>query len=83
MPPPGRVNRAAGRCHQDRRTGRASPRDGFVLTTAAREAADAPDALHIGLGAISDNARPFAAEHRIAIWQAPELAHALRALPPG
>lgn len=49
----------------------------------AREAADAHDALVIGLGRISDNARPFAAEHRIAIWQSAELAHALRGLPLG
>ena len=48
---------------------------------AAREAVDAPDALYIGLGELTDNARPFAAEHRIAIWQAAELAHALRGLP--
>ena len=47
---------------------------------AAREASDAPDALVIGLGAISDNARPFAVAQRIAIWQASELAHALRGL---
>jgi len=51
---------------------------------AAREAAgdDLPnDALLIGLGELTDNARPFAAEHRIAIWQAAELAQALRGLP--
>jgi len=47
---------------------------------AAREASDAPDALVIGLGPISDAARPFAAAHRIAVWQAAELAHALRGL---
>ena len=45
---------------------------------AAREASGAPDALYIGLGPLSDNARPFAAEHRIAVWQAAELARALR-----
>ena len=50
---------------------------------AAREASDAPDALFIGLGPVSDSARPFAAEHRIAVWQAAELAHALRGLPLG
>lgn len=48
---------------------------------AARDAAEAPDALYIGLGAVSDNAVPFAAENRIAVWQASELAHALRGLP--
>ena len=48
---------------------------------AAREASEAPDALYIGLGELTDNARPFAAEHRISIWQAAELAQALRGLP--
>jgi restriction system protein len=50
---------------------------------AARAAADVADALYIGLGELSDNARPFAASHSIAIWQAPELAQALRGLPLG
>jgi restriction system protein len=50
---------------------------------AARDEADAPDALYIGLGELSDTARPFAARHRIAIWHAPELAQALRGLPLG
>ncbi|MEO8057678.1 MAG: restriction endonuclease [Burkholderiales bacterium] len=48
---------------------------------AARDAAEAPEALYIGLGTLSDNAVPFAAEHRIAVWQASELAHALRGFP--
>ena len=48
---------------------------------AAREASEAQDALYIGLGPLSDNAVTFAAEHRIAVWQAAELAHALRGLP--
>ena len=48
---------------------------------AARDAAEATDALYIGLGALSDNAAPFATEHGIAIWQASDLAHALRGLP--
>lgn len=48
---------------------------------AARDAAQASDALYIGLGTISDNAKPFAAEQRIAVWQAPEIAFALRGLP--
>lgn len=47
----------------------------------ARDAAEAPDALYIGLGELSENARPFAARHGIAIWQGPELAQALRGLP--
>jgi restriction system protein len=45
---------------------------------AAREAAGAPDALYIGLGELTESARDFAAEHRIAIWQAAALAQALR-----
>jgi restriction system protein len=48
---------------------------------AARDASDAPDALYIGLGPVSETARPFAAEHGIAVWQAAELAQALRGLP--
>lgn len=48
----------------------------------AREAAeDGPDALYIGLGVLSDPARAFAAQHRIAVWQLDELALALRGLP--
>ena len=50
---------------------------------AARDAIEAPDALWIGLGALTDTARPFAAEHRIAVWQLAELAQALRGLPLG
>ena len=50
---------------------------------AAREASDTPDALYIGLGSLTDTARSFAAEHRVAIWQAAELAQALRGLPLG
>jgi restriction system protein len=49
----------------------------------ARDAAAASDALYIGLGELSENARPFAARHGIAIWQGPELAQALRGLPLG
>ncbi len=48
----------------------------------ARDAADAQDALCICLGQLTDSARPFAAEHRIAIWQAAELAKRLRGLAP-
>ena len=44
---------------------------------AAREASDASDALCICLGELTDNARPYAAEHRITIWQPAELAQAL------
>ncbi|HPM66688.1 MAG TPA: restriction endonuclease [Piscinibacter sp.] len=48
---------------------------------AARDAAGGADALYIGLGELTDTARPFAATHRIAIWQAGEVALALRGLP--
>lgn len=51
---------------------------------AAREASDdAPDALYIGLGALTDTARDFAARQRIAVWQVHELAQALRDVPLG
>ena len=48
---------------------------------AARDGSDAADALYIGLGPVNDKALPYAAEHRITIWQAAELAQALRGLP--
>ena len=48
----------------------------------ALDASDAADAIYIGLGELSDNARPFAAEHGITVWQAAELAHTLRGLVP-
>ena len=49
----------------------------------AREASEGlpTEALVIGLGELTDSARAFAAEHRIAVWQAFELAHALRREP--
>lgn len=53
----------------------------FRSLQAAREASEVPDALMITLGTLTDNARPFAARHGIAVWQAAELAHALRGLP--
>jgi restriction system protein len=70
----GRVMLVGARRWKSARTGLESLR----ALQAAREAADAPDALYIGLGELTDSARPFAAEHRIAIWQAAELAQALR-----
>lgn len=48
----------------------------------ALDASDATDAIYIGLGDLSDNARPFAAEHSITVWQAAELAQTLRGLVP-
>lgn len=47
----------------------------------ARERQEAPDALLVCLGGLTDTARPFAAEHRIAVWQHAELAQALGTLP--
>lgn len=47
---------------------------------AAREDIGVPDALYIGLGELTDTARPFAAQHRIAIWRVEELALALRGI---
>jgi restriction system protein len=47
---------------------------------AARDKAGAA-ALCIGLGTLSEPAAAFAAQHRIAIWGAAELAEALRGLP--
>lgn len=46
-----------------------------------REKNEADDALFIGLGELSDSARGFAAEHRVSVWQAGELAEALQGLP--
>lgn len=50
---------------------------------ASPEAADTPAALYIGLAPLSDTAQPFATQHGITLWQAAELAHALRGLPLG
>lgn len=47
----------------------------------ARDAAEAHDALCICLGELTETARPFAATHRITVWQAAELAAALQRLP--
>ncbi|MEQ1807680.1 MAG: restriction endonuclease [Burkholderiaceae bacterium] len=48
---------------------------------AAREDIGVPDALYIGLGELTDTARPFAAQHRIAVWRIEELAQALQGAP--
>lgn len=48
----------------------------------ARGAVEAPDALYIGLGELSEAARTLAAGERISVWQAPELAQKLRGLLP-
>ena len=47
----------------------------------ARDQNEVADALYIGLGVLSDNAVPYATEQRVSVWQAPELAYALRGLP--
>ena len=49
---------------------------------AAREASEAPDALLIALGELSEPAAKLAATQRIAVWRAPELAQKLRGLLP-
>ena len=75
----GRRTLVSARRWKSARTGQEALR---ALQT-ARDAAEAPDALYIGLGELSDNAGPFAARHGIAIWQGPELAKALRGVPLG
>jgi len=50
---------------------------------AARDATDSSDALYIGLGALTDTALPYAREHGIAVWNATDLARALRGVPLG
>lgn len=49
----------------------------------ARQAADVSDAVVIALGELTDTARPYATQHRIAVWQAADLAYALRGPAPG
>ncbi len=49
---------------------------------AAREAVDAENALYISLGDLTENARPFATDKRIEIWQAGELTRVLRVVAP-
>ncbi len=49
---------------------------------AERSASEAPDALVISLGELTEPARQLAAGERIAVWQAPELAQKLRGLLP-
>jgi restriction system protein len=41
---------------------------------AARDAAEADAAIFIGLGELSEQARPYATQNRLQIWQAGELA---------
>lgn len=46
---------------------------------AARDAADASEAVLVSLGELSDSARPFALRERITVWGAGELARVLGA----
>ena len=48
----------------------------------ARESTEAPDALFIALGALSEPARQLATTQRVAVWQAAELTQKLRGLLP-
>jgi len=45
---------------------------------AERQAKEAREAIYVALGQVSDNARRFAADHRITLMQGPELARLLR-----
>jgi restriction system protein len=76
--------RRAGRttlvCARRWKSARIGLQDLRALQT-ARTAKDASQALYIALGALSDNAQPFAAQHDITVWQAADLARALRGLP--
>jgi restriction system protein len=47
---------------------------------AAREKADVSEAIVVSLGELTETAVPFAKQHGIVVWQAPELAKALRGL---
>ena len=48
----------------------------------ARETTEAPDALVIALGVLSEPARQLVSAERVAVWQAAELAQKLRGLLP-
>ena len=73
----GRCTLVSARRWKSARTGQEALRP----LLAAREAADAEQAIHIGLGPVSDSARAYATEHRITLWQLADLAQALRGLP--
>lgn len=70
----GRVTLVAARRWKTRRIGLETLR----ALQAARESAGAADALLVSLGALTDQALPYAAAQRINVWQAAELAQALR-----
>jgi restriction system protein len=73
----GRTTLAAARRWKSARTGLEALR---ALQAARDGRDDAPHALLISLGELTDSARRFAAEHRMAVWQPDELAQALRGL---
>ena len=56
---------------------------GLVAITPGAGFVEPKGAFFIGLGVVSDNARPFAAAQGIEVWQADELAMALQGLPLG
>lgn len=70
----GRVTLVAARRWKTQRIGLETLR----ALQAARESAGAADALLISLGALTDQARPYAGAQRITVWQAADLAQALR-----
>jgi restriction system protein len=72
----GRIMLVSARRWKSARTGLEALR----ALQAAREASEATDALYIGLGELTDNARPFATENRVVVWRASELALALRGM---
>ena len=73
----GRSTLVAARRWKSQRTGL----EPLKALQAAREAAGAADALWVSLGELTDTARPFAGAQRITVWQAQDLAVALRGLP--
>ena len=73
----GRSTLVAARRWKSNRTGLET----LKALQAARASADAADALLISLGELTDTARPYALAQAITLWQAPELAQALRGLP--
>ena len=74
----GRSTLVAARRWKSRRTGLET----LKALQAARASAGAADALLVSLGDLTDNARPYAKAQAITVWQAQDLAQALRGLPP-
>ena len=73
----GRSTLVAARRWKSNRTGLET----LKALQAARASGGAADALLISLGALSDNARPYATAQAITLWQAQDLARLLRGLP--